>query len=59
MVRQINYGPRFEQARPALAIDTAADIAMNFRKLAAKPRRPDPQQPRHGASHAGLAYPAQ
>lgn len=35
VVRQINYGPRFEQARPALAIDTAADIAMNFRKLAA------------------------
>lgn len=35
VVRQINYGPKFEQARSGMAIDEAANVEQNFRKLAA------------------------
>lgn len=35
VVRQINYGPRFESARHTLLIDEAASVEQNFRKLAA------------------------
>lgn len=35
VVRQINYGPKFEQARSGLATDEAANVEQNFRKLAA------------------------
>ena len=35
VVRQINYGPRFERARRTFQIDEAATIEQNFRKLAA------------------------
>ncbi len=34
VVRQISYGPRFEQARPTLQLDEAASVEGNFRKLA-------------------------
>lgn len=56
VVRQINYGPRFERARPKLAIDTAADIAMNFRKLAAG--RVDLVPSNLATAQATLALPA-
>lgn len=32
---KINYGPRFEQARPLLKLDEAPTIELNFKKLAA------------------------
>jgi polar amino acid transport system substrate-binding protein len=31
---KVNYGPKFEEARPRLVIDEAATIEQNFRKLA-------------------------
>ena len=35
VVRQVNYGPKFEQARSSLAVNEAANVEQNFRKLAA------------------------
>ncbi|CAN7329653.1 transporter substrate-binding domain-containing protein [Pseudoduganella sp. LjRoot289] len=35
VVRQMNYGPKFEQARSGLIVDEAANVEQNFRKLAA------------------------
>ncbi|HEU4845580.1 MAG TPA: transporter substrate-binding domain-containing protein [Burkholderiaceae bacterium] len=34
VVRGINYGPKFEDARPSLQLDEASSIEQNFKKLA-------------------------